>query len=327
MDKQSLIAALEAPMEFYYREQSVNGFGANLVAYIDARDAARRLDEVFGPGGWTSEYFTRPMTVTQVLDPNVWPPVKEKKVVQQVFCRVGAKIDGEWVYKEDVGTESNTEAEKGLASDAFKRACVMWGIGRFLYTLGEMSLPSAKKLNWKGEVEERKGKPVYAPSVKKNDSSTNLTNKAALNAFANLVYKLGLERAQKMWLSTDDADTRLGFPKLLVAREKAESAQAYMAQLFGDEETTKLLTAYLPKGADKSGLAAVTRYLETVDKLTLVKQAQLLSGVFNADDLALLRDRLQARFGTADLATLTEVSSTNPILKASLTELQRIFSK
>ena len=41
---------------------------------------------------------------------------------------------GQWIGKEDTGTESNTEAEKGLASDSFKRACVNWGIGRELYT-------------------------------------------------------------------------------------------------------------------------------------------------------------------------------------------------
>ena len=40
----------------------------------------------------------------------------------------------EWVSKEDTGTESSTEAEKGLASDSFKRACVNWGIGRELYS-------------------------------------------------------------------------------------------------------------------------------------------------------------------------------------------------
>jgi hypothetical protein len=39
----------------------------------------------------------------------------------------------EWVSKEDIGTESNTESEKGLASDSFKRACFNWGIGRELY--------------------------------------------------------------------------------------------------------------------------------------------------------------------------------------------------
>lgn len=40
----------------------------------------------------------------------------------------------QWVSKQDVGVESNTEKEKGQASDAFKRACVNWGIGRELYT-------------------------------------------------------------------------------------------------------------------------------------------------------------------------------------------------
>ena len=51
-------------------------------------------------------------------------------------CAVGIYDEkkGEWVWKEDTGTESNTEAEKGLASDSFKRACFNWGIGRELYT-------------------------------------------------------------------------------------------------------------------------------------------------------------------------------------------------
>jgi hypothetical protein len=40
----------------------------------------------------------------------------------------------QWISKEDTGTESNTEKEKGLASDSFKRACVNWGIGRELYS-------------------------------------------------------------------------------------------------------------------------------------------------------------------------------------------------
>ena len=40
----------------------------------------------------------------------------------------------QWISKEDTGTESNTEKEKGLASDSFKRACFNWGIGRELYT-------------------------------------------------------------------------------------------------------------------------------------------------------------------------------------------------
>ena len=53
-----------------------------------------------------------------------------------LFCEVGIFNEdlGEFVFKSDCGTESNTEKEKGEASDSFKRACVNWGIGRTLYT-------------------------------------------------------------------------------------------------------------------------------------------------------------------------------------------------
>jgi hypothetical protein len=50
------------------------------------------------------------------------------------FLYIYDESKGIWVSKEDTGTESNTEKEKGLASDSFKRACFNWGIGRELYT-------------------------------------------------------------------------------------------------------------------------------------------------------------------------------------------------
>jgi hypothetical protein len=51
-----------------------------------------------------------------------------------VDTKKGESIFPEWVWKSDCGTESNTEAQKGEASDSFKRACFNWGIGRELYT-------------------------------------------------------------------------------------------------------------------------------------------------------------------------------------------------
>lgn len=67
-------------------------------------------------------------------------------------CKVSIWNDliKEWVCKEDVGVESKTESEKGLASDSFKRACFNWGIGRELYDYPVISI----KLNeneWKME--------------------------------------------------------------------------------------------------------------------------------------------------------------------------------
>lgn len=82
------------------------------LAYIDARDVMDRLDEVCGPGGWQCRYsHTQGKTV----------------------CDVGVKVGDEWVWKADGAGDSDIEAEKGALSDAFKRAAVRWGVGRYLY--------------------------------------------------------------------------------------------------------------------------------------------------------------------------------------------------
>jgi hypothetical protein len=88
------------------------GKGGNKMDYVTARFCMDRLDQSVGPQNWKNEY---------------------KEVGGHLICGVSVKCDGEWVTKWDVGTESNFEAEKGHFSDAFKRACVHWGIGRDLY--------------------------------------------------------------------------------------------------------------------------------------------------------------------------------------------------
>ena len=63
----------------------------------------------------------------------------------------------QWVEKEDTGTESFSEAEKGLASDSFKRACFNWGIGRELYTAPSIFIFPRKDIKYKNggkEVDE-----------------------------------------------------------------------------------------------------------------------------------------------------------------------------
>ena len=89
--------------------------GASLLLYKDARVDMRMLDEIYGPTNWERYH--------EVVNGNL-------------FCtvRVWDSEKGCWVSKQDVGTESNTEKEKGEASDSFKRACFNWGIGRELYT-------------------------------------------------------------------------------------------------------------------------------------------------------------------------------------------------
>lgn len=87
------------------------------LAYFDARDGMDRLDEVVGPENWQDEY---------------------RKDGAAVIARIGILVNGIWVWKEGTSEETDIEAVKGGESGAFKRACVKWGIGRYLYDLSEM---------------------------------------------------------------------------------------------------------------------------------------------------------------------------------------------
>jgi hypothetical protein len=101
--------------EIDFRIQSINKGGyATILAYKDARVDMNRLDAIYGVEGWQKKY--------EIVNGNL-------------FCSVGIWSDKskQWIWKQDVGTESNTEKEKGQASDAFKRACFNFGIGRELY--------------------------------------------------------------------------------------------------------------------------------------------------------------------------------------------------
>jgi hypothetical protein len=85
-----------------------------LLLYKDARVDMDILDETVGEDCWQRRHY---------------------EVKGNLYCSVGIKtLDNGWVWKDDCGTESNTEKEKGESSDSFKRACVNWGIGRELYT-------------------------------------------------------------------------------------------------------------------------------------------------------------------------------------------------
>lgn len=95
---------------------------ATLLIYKDARVDMRVLDEVFGPMNWQRKH--------EVINGNL-------------FCTVYIwdNEKGQWIAKQDVGTMSKTEAEKGQASDSFKRACFNVGIGRELYNAPFICVP------------------------------------------------------------------------------------------------------------------------------------------------------------------------------------------
>lgn len=103
------------PKEISCRVQQINENGLSLLLYVTSRAGQNLLDEKYGSLGWQDQY---------------------EVIGGELYCTISAwdNEKGQWVSKQDVGTASYTEKEKGRASDAFKRACVKHGIARELYS-------------------------------------------------------------------------------------------------------------------------------------------------------------------------------------------------
>ena len=136
----SLDFRLLEPSDIECRIATVSQKGLSLLLYKDARVDQRLLDETVGPMNWQRSHSRDNANCTV----SIWDDEKKQ-----------------WVSKEDTGKESNTEAEKGLASDSFKRACFNWGIGRELYTAPFIWIDAHDcKITESGRT-DRNGKPVY----------------------------------------------------------------------------------------------------------------------------------------------------------------------
>ena len=122
------------------RISTVSDKGVSLLLYKDARVDQNILDETVGPLNWQRSHSRDNANCTV----SIWD--NEKK---------------QWISKEDTGKESFTEAEKGLASDSFKRACFNWGIGRELYTAPFIWISSGDCKVSKTGRQDRNGKDIY----------------------------------------------------------------------------------------------------------------------------------------------------------------------
>lgn len=108
----------------------------NVLLYKDARCDMRILDELYGIDGWQRTH--------EVID-------------GRLYCTISIWSErlNQWVKKQDVGTESQTEKEKGQASDAFKRAGFNVGIGRELYTAPNIKIYTESSDMYNGKVTQR----------------------------------------------------------------------------------------------------------------------------------------------------------------------------
>lgn len=185
------------------------------LAYIDARTVMDRLDTVCGPAGWQNRYV-----------------IEGTKTV----CEIGIKCGEEWVWKSDGAGDSDVEAEKGALSDAFKRAAVRWGIGRYLYNLKSPWVPlKAFGKSYviadeaKPELDRvlRGNRPTPKPEAKAKDAGSQKASQFVDDAVKE-IGKLTDEAGLVSWLEANSlklARLREAYPDLAKQVEGARDGQ------------------------------------------------------------------------------------------------------
>ncbi len=148
--------------EIEVRVQQVTEKGTIALIYKDARADMNLLDE--SKVKWKREH--------QLIN-------------NRLFCTVSIWDEEikEWVSRQDVGVESNTEAAKGEASDSFKRACFNWGIGRELYSSPFIWIP-ANKMEVREAGETPQGKTRYTTFDKFKVAKISYNTNREINGLA-----------------------------------------------------------------------------------------------------------------------------------------------
>lgn len=160
------------------RIQSVKENGLILLLYKDARCDMKILDETFGMFGWQRKH--------ELINGNL-------------FCTVSIydKQTGLWIDKQDVGTESYTEKEKGQASDSFKRACFNIGIGRELYTAPFIWI------NNNGDISGGKCKSIFSVKEIGYNEQREINHLVIVDNKGNERYRLGSKVAAPTATTTE----------------------------------------------------------------------------------------------------------------------------
>ena len=218
----------------------------NLLLYKNARVDMKILDELFTPFGWKRTH---------------------KLIGDRLYCQVEVwdAEKKEWICKEDVGVESNTEAEKGQASDSFKRACVNWGIGRELYTAPRISI----ELNDKEYTRDQQGKiRVWASfsvkSIGYDTKTRTITSLEIQDRFGNVRYSMNAPAAQPASKEPSQA-----VKARRAAAGRATQEQTYQA--LPEEQYWRIIEAYAQGKPTKTG----GDYKQTWIEMTHAGQEQI----------------------------------------------------
>lgn len=164
----------------------INEKGLSLLLYKDARIDMKILDEVYGASNWQRRH--------ELIGGNL-------------YCTVSVwdAEKGQWISKQDVGTKSNTEKEKGEASDSFKRACFSHGIGRELYTAPFIWI-SAGKTAIRKEGNRYITKDTFEVKRISYNENREITGLLVINQDGREVYHLEDRKTEKREIPAQNAD-------------------------------------------------------------------------------------------------------------------------
>lgn len=158
--------------------------GAVILLYKDARVDMAILDETFGPMNWQREHI---------------------EIGGKMFCTIAVwdEDKNQWISKQDVGVESNTEATKGEASDSFKRSGTNWGIGRELYTAPFIYI-QLEAAEW--YVDQQSGKPKTKPGFSLSVKEIKYNDNREIVKLVLIDKKNRIRFPSTQWEQVDDAE-------------------------------------------------------------------------------------------------------------------------
>lgn len=209
----------------------------NLLLYKNARVDMKILDELFTPMGWKRTH---------------------KLIGDRLYCCVEVynPETKEWICKEDVGVESNTEAEKGQASDSFKRACVNWGIGRELYTAPKITIELNENEYTKDQNSRIKVCAYFSVKSIGYDSKTRtITSLEIQDKFGNVRFSMGKSVQQSQSEPSQAVKARRA------AKANSPAPAAY--QPMSEEMYWKIVAAYAQGKLTKTGGDYKMTWIET----------------------------------------------------------------
>ena len=209
----------------------------NLLLYKNARVDMKIMDELFTPMGWKRTH---------------------KLIGDRLYCCVEVynPETKEWICKEDVGVESNTEAEKGQASDSFKRACVNWGIGRELYTAPKITIELNENEYTKDQNSRIKVWAYFSVKSIGYDSKTRtITSLEIQDKYGNVRFSMGGSVQQSQSEPSKAVKARRA------AKANSPAPAAY--QPMSEEMYWKIVAAYAQGKLTKTGGDYKMTWIET----------------------------------------------------------------